>query len=330
MKGRVLALALAVAPAAAQAQASRGPMEARDEFLLSQGALSLAPLPGFVLPAGRTELRLDGDWGNDFGIEDEPGGPPGETLYFVDGEHRTAALSARHGFGGGWSAGLRVPLYWRGGGWLDSVIDPFHDLFGFPDSGRPLYPRNRLRVDGRTPEGEALAWTGRSGAGLGGIEAEAVKSLRSGDTGGAAIAVAARVQVPTGGDWGGVAGAGAQALVSVPLGPSFDVHGGIGVSLLGPGERDGIDYESHRTQGFVTFEWRPVTAWSALVQWEANGPLVRGIESFPGFQLSLRIASKVDLGRRFRVEGGFLEGIKSLENTTDFGVFAALQLRTGG
>ena len=66
------------------------------------------------------------------------------------------------------------------------------------------------------------------------------------------------------------------------------------------------------------------------MQWEANGTLATGIEAFPGPQLSLRIASKVDLGRRWRIEGGFIEGIKSLENTSDFGVFAALQRRIGG
>jgi len=330
LRGRALALALALAPAAAQAQASRGPIEARDEYLLSQSVLSLPPLPAAVLAGGRSELRVDGEWGNDFGIHDAPAGEPDGRLFFVDGEHRTAALTARHGFGRGWAAGVRVPVHWRGGGSLDPLIDRFHEVFGFPDSGRPRYPRNRLRVDGLTPEGEAIGWTGGSGTGLGSVEAEVVKSLRSGALGGPAIALAARVQVPTGGEWGDAAGAGAQALVSQPLGRSFDVHGGVGVSVLAPAERNGIDYEGHRAQGFVTFEWRPVAAWSALVQWEANGTLATGIDQFPGPQLSLRIASKVDLGRRWRIEGGFIEGIKSLENTSDFGVFAALQRRIGG
>jgi hypothetical protein len=34
------------------------------------------------------------------------------------------------------------------------------------------------------------------------------------------------------------------------------------------------------------------------------------------------MGAKVDLGRAWRVEGGFLEGIKNLQATTDFGVFA--------
>jgi hypothetical protein len=325
---RALALiAAAAAPPPSEAQVSRGPIEARDEFLLSQSSLSLAPLPARVLEAKRTELRLDGDWGNDFGIEAEPGGRLEDVLYFVDGEHRTASLTLRRGLGRGFSAGVRIPVHWRGGGWLDSVIDPFHSLFGLPDSGRPLYERNRLRVVGRTPEGVPLAWTGESGAGLGSLEAEVVKSLRGGARGGPALAAAVRLQVPVGGMYGDASGVGLQLLAAQPLGAAFDLHGGFGIAALGPSSRDGIDYEPRRAQGFLAFEWRPVPAWSAIVQWEANGRLATGIERFPGFQLSLRLGSKVDLGPRWRVEGGFVEGIKSLENTIDFGVFVAVQRR---
>jgi hypothetical protein len=323
----LLALAATAAPTPSPAQVSRGPIEARDEFLLSQSSLSLAPLSARVLGSKRTEVRLDGDWGNDFGLETEPGGRPENVLYFVDGEHRTAALTVRRGFGRGFSAGVRVPVHWRGGGWLDSVIDPFHSLFGFPDSGRPLYDRNRLRVVGRRTDGRPFAWTGESGAGFGSLEAEVVKSLRGGERGGPAVAAAARVQVPVGGRFGDASGVGVQLLAAQPLGGSFDLHGGFGIAALGPSSRDGIDYETRRAQGFLAFEWRPVAAWSAIVQWEANGRLAAGIEEFPGFQLSLRIGSKVDLGPRWRVEGGFVEGIKSLENTIDFGVFAAVQRR---
>jgi hypothetical protein len=328
LRGLVLALAVAGAPAAAQTHASRGPLESRDEFLLAQSTLSLPPIAARTVPAGSTEVRVDLDWGNDFGIEADPGRERADLLFFVDGEHRTAAVTLRRGFRAGWAAGVRVPLHWRGGGWLDTVIDPFHDLFGFPDSGRPLYPRGRLRVVGRTPEREPLAWEGGPGTGLGGVEAEIAKALRAGEDGGPAIAVAVRAQLPSGtGGFDEAGGVGAQAALSQPLGGRFDLHGGAGATFLGPAEREGIAYARTRAHGFVAFEWRPGPAWSALVQWEAASRLVRGIDRFPGFQLALRIGSKVDLGPRWQVEGGFVEGIKSLENTPDFGVFAAFRRR---
>jgi hypothetical protein len=38
----------------------------------------------------------------------------------------------------------------------------------------------------------------------------------------------------------------------------------------------------------------------------------------------LKLGSKVDLSRGWRIEGGFLEGIKNLQATTDFGIFAGV------
>jgi hypothetical protein len=325
-----LALALA-APAltgAAPARTVRGPIESRDEFLLSQSLLTLPPMGAELLPAGRSELRVEGDWGNDFGIQADPGGRPENLRFFVDGEHRTLAATFRRGLAGGWAVGARVPVHWRGGGWLDPLIDRFHDLFGFPDSGRTLYPRQRLRVEGRTREREPLEWTGRAGTGLGSVEVEVSKAIRSGSTGGPAVAMVARALLPTSGgafDDAG-RGAGAQALLSQPLGAAFDLHAGGGATVRGPSTRDGLAYEPSRAQGFVALEWRPVAAWSALVQWEASSRLITGVDGYPGLQLSLRIGSKVDAGR-WRLEGGFVEGIKDLDNTTDFGVFAGVGRR---
>jgi hypothetical protein len=219
-------------------------------------------------------------------------------------------------------------VHWRGGGSLDTVIDPFHRFFGFPDSGRPLYPRGRLRVEGRTVEGERLHWTGQEGTGLGSIELEAGKAIRDGAAGGPAIALVARALLPTstGGFAEGGRGAGAQALLSQPLGRSFDLHAGAGVGVLGPEAREGIAYERNRGFGFAALEWRPVASWSALMQWEASSRLVTDVDHYPGLQLLLRLGSKVDAGR-WRLEGGFVEGIKDLDATTDFGVFAAVGRR---
>ena len=240
-----------------------------------------------------------------------------------------AADAGAKGARGGWAVGARIPLHWRGGGWLDTLIDPFHGLLGFPDSGRGLYARRRLRVEGRTREGEPFVWTGRAGTGLGSVELEVRKAIRGGSAGGPVIAIVARTLLPTSSGAFAEAGrgAGAQALLSQPLGASFDLHAGGGATVLGPSARDGLSYARNRAQGYVALEWRPVSAWSALVQWEASSRLVTGVDRYPGLQLSLRIGSKVDVGPRWRLEGGFVEGIKSLDNTTDFGVFATVGRR---
>ncbi|HDP93751.1 MAG TPA: DUF3187 family protein [Candidatus Aminicenantes bacterium] len=43
---------------------------------------------------------------------------------------------------------LTLEMYsrWSGihGGWMDGIIENFHDAFGLPDNGRPIYARNRV------------------------------------------------------------------------------------------------------------------------------------------------------------------------------------------
>ena len=208
------------------------------------------------------------------------------------------------------------------------MIDPFHDLFGFPDSGRPLYARGRLRVEGRTPEREPLEWTGGEGTGLGSIELEVAKAIRGGAAGGPAIAIVARAMLPTSSGAFGEAGrgAGASALFSYPLGGSFDLHAGGGATVLGPSTRDGLSYERTRARVSSPSNGGRSPRGARWLQWEASSRLVTGVDGYPGLQLSLRIGSKVDAGA-WRLEGGFIEGIKDLDNTTDFGVFAAVGRR---
>ena len=44
---------------------------------------------------------------------------------------------------------------------------------------------------------------------------------------------------------------------------------------------------------------------------------------YPGIQVYFRGAAKIDIGRA-RLEGGFVEGLKSVQNTTVFGVMVGV------
>jgi hypothetical protein len=321
--------AIAALPGAAHGGDRRGPIESREEWLLVQPLLNLPACSPDPLPAGRTEVRLDGDWGNDFSWEAGPGGRAVDLRYLVDGEHRTAALSVRRGMGDRWSIGLRAPVHWRGGGFLDGIIDPFHRVFGFPDNGRPLFPEDRLRVEGRRG-GDALLWTGVGGTGLGSLEAEVRVALRlPADGRGWSAGVVGRATLPTGGGPFANAGtgAGAQVVAAHTLGRIADAYVGLGATLSSKSEREGLRYRRHRAHGFAALEVRPVRWWSLLVQGDVAGRIVEDVERLPGTHGYLRIGSKVGLGRSWTLEGGFTEGIVDLSSTTDFGIFAGVVRR---
>ena len=321
-----LAAALAVGclarPASAQAPARRGPLDVREEWLLAQHRLTLPALSPDPLARGATDLRVAVDWGSDWGIR----GPEGDLAYLVDGEHRTLSVEARHGVGERLTLGVRVPVHWRGPGVLDGVIDWWHRFSGLPDNDRFLYPTGRFRVEGKDTAGRPLAFTGTSGTGFGNLEASALLALRA-DPEGAAVALVGRIDLPTG--TGPYASAGVhgalQVVAALPLARGLDVYSGAGATVATEDERDGIEYEELRAHGFLALEWRASRSLSLLAEANGSSRLVTNVAGYKPLQLHLRIGAKLDLGRRTRLEAGFVEGL-SVQNTTDFGVQSALRV----
>ncbi|HUG54893.1 MAG TPA: DUF3187 family protein [Vicinamibacteria bacterium] len=328
----LLVAALAGPPAAAQSlpsPARRGPFPARDPWLLAQPLLTLPATAPDPLPRGRTEVRVDGEWGSDFAFVGTVRGAVVDTRYMVDGEHRSGALTLRRGLGRGLTVGLRAEVLWRGRGIMDGIIDTWHDLLGLPDGGRSLFPDDRLRIEGRDLERRPIRWQGRGGTGLGNLELEAHQALWGRD--GAPAwqgAVVARLSVPTAtgvfAEAGG--GGGLQLVVARPLGSRADLYAGLGATLLGPPRLEGIEYRRTRPQGFLALEGRITRGWSVIVQLDAAGRLVTNVDSYPGSAVYLRVGSKFGLGR-WTVEGGVTEGVKNQVAATDFGLVAALSRR---
>lgn len=324
--GRLLATWLAgSAPlAAAQAVATplrRGPFEAREQWLLTEGRLALPAESPDPLAPGAWRLRLDLDWGNDFAHR--------FPRYLVDGEHRALALGVRRGVSDALTLGVRLPLLWRGGGFLDRFADAIHTL-GFPDNQRPLFPRDRLVVTAIDTAGRGIAWDDRSATGLGKLELEAlVAPLRPRGPRRTAFTLAARVALPTGSGAFAVGGleAGAQALFAVGLGERFDLYLGTGASLGGERRRAGFEYARVRGFGHLALEWRFARRWSALAQADGGGRLVTNVPEYPGLQSYLRLGLKWDVGPRSTLEGCFTENLKNQQATTDFGVYLALARR---
>jgi len=329
----LLGLAWATAAAAGEAQPRRrGPIELRDEWLLSQMRLTLPAQSPELLAPGAMRFRLNLDWGNDFGWDQSVRGEqPSDRRFLVDGEHRTLGFELRRGLGSGIEAGARLPLRWRGPGILDGMIDAFHVVtlrLGLPDNGRSSFLKNRFRVLGRDAAGAEVVWHGEPGTGLGNLELD----LRWAPGRGAAPrrwAIAGAVTLPTGTgafEAGGLE-AGLQFLGVVPLAASLDLYGGLGGTVFGDTELAGIEYERFRCAGFVVVEWRPARAASLLVELNGASRLVTNLARYPGVQSYLRIGAKLDLPHRMGLEAGFTENLVDQQATTDFGAFLGVTRR---
>lgn len=63
---------------------------------------------------------------------------------FVDGESLALDLAYENAVAPGWRYRVSLPLVHDSGGVLDSVIDTWHELFGFPRGNRPYYPKRQI------------------------------------------------------------------------------------------------------------------------------------------------------------------------------------------
>lgn len=62
----------------------------------------------------------------------------------LDGETRRLTLHWRQGLPGNKEWGFELPFVSHNGGFLDTSIEEFHDIFGLPQNGRAGLPRNRI------------------------------------------------------------------------------------------------------------------------------------------------------------------------------------------
>jgi hypothetical protein len=324
----VLAAASGVASAQTSSPApppGRGPIETREQWLLAQPHLTLPVLTPDPLPAGALRIRVDEDGGNDFGWQPRFPGEASDLSFMVDGEHWTLGAEVSKGLTPSVTLAIRLPLMWRGGGFMDGIIDRWHSLTHLPGGGRGAFPTGAFHVEGEDGGRLAVSWDSKHGTGLGRAEISGRWAFaRSAD--GWRAAVVGRIGLPTGtGPFasGGV-DLGGQLLAAHQLGSAFDVYLGAGGTLFGEDVDDGLVYARFRPHGFFVLEWRPGWRWSLLAEVSGAGPLVTNVDAYPDLHAYFKLGSKVDLSRRWRIEGGFVEGIKNLQATTDFGVFLGL------
>jgi hypothetical protein len=307
----------------------RGPLVAREEWLPAQPLLTLPAVSPDPLARGKSELSLDLDWGNDFGWEAGPRGRANGLLFMFDGEHRSATLGLRRGVASAVTLGLRVPLRWRGAGSLDSVIDPFHRFFGFPDAGRSFFPANSYRVEGLRLDGGRVPVSQDQGTGLGAVEAEMLWALRRREGPGSAVSLIGRVLLPTGSGpfERRSVDAAAQLAAARSLGTSFDVYTGLGVTRFGDDGSLGFAHSRTRAHGFLALELRPFRRWSFLAQGDLASRLITDVQGMRGIHAYLRLGTRIDIAKGYILETGFSEGIRALDATTDFSVHAGVSRR---
>ncbi|MEZ5967304.1 MAG: DUF3187 family protein [Planctomycetota bacterium] len=186
-----------------------GPLPVRNQHPAQLLAAHPDPVPAQVLPGGVALLRFDNAYTSLWLISDN--GPTRNSL-FLDGETWRTALDLRVGLGQGLELEAELPFGYASGGFLDSFVIGWHDLFGFPDQGRRDNERDAFAVEADRL-GEAALSVEPHRFQIADTPLGLRARLLGDDT--AALAVRAVVELPTGDEEAGFGNGGVDVAVGL-------------------------------------------------------------------------------------------------------------------
>ena len=310
---------------------TRGPIVLREEWSLAQMRLTLPIVSPDPLPAGTTELRVVVNRGNDFGWnQSQRGERPRIRRFIVDTEHTTVEGNVRYGIDRRWSAGLRVPVQYRGAGFMDGIIDWFHEATGTASNIREAFYNDRYRIEGFLDSGARFSWNDSRGWGFGNVELDAqyaflLPRCRSDWR----AAVFGRVSLPTGSGPFSRNGVdlGLQVVGAKQLANRLDLYFGTGLTWFTDPELRGITYRTVRANVFAAIEWQVSRTWSLIIDSWYTSRLVKDIWRYQEAQWYIDVGAKFDLSRNCVLEIGLTENFENQQTTIDVGVFFGLEWR---
>lgn len=119
----------------------RGPLPVRNQHPAQLLVQSMPPRRAVTQAAGDAAVRTDAAYSSLFLL-----GSGGGNWFVMDGEYLRTSLSAGVGLGQGLELGVELPMAHTSGGFLDSFLIDYHEVFGFPDQARDTTPKNQFEV----------------------------------------------------------------------------------------------------------------------------------------------------------------------------------------
>ena len=139
---RIGALVLAALFGSCSSQPTfRGPMRVRNQHPAQLTVLEMTPQGAEPLPPQSAQVYLDAAYTSLFLT-----GQGNGNTFQMDGEILRLAPGVKVGYGSGIEMQVELPVAITGGGFLDTFIVNWHDIWGLPDQGRETTPQNRYIV----------------------------------------------------------------------------------------------------------------------------------------------------------------------------------------
>lgn len=232
-----------------------------------------------IVPVGLSSISINQDISSNYTVN----GNSRETIT-LDGETYRLGFALRYGVAPGWEAGIEIPYIVQGGGFLDSFVVDWHNIFGLPQGGRDTAPKNRLLYS-YSRDGVQKLRMDRSSSGIGDISLTGGLNLYDfSDTGRHdRLALKGSIKLPTG-DSSSLLGSGGTDFLLQLCGSmsnnsewgSLALYGSVGALAMSGGDILRDQHNPLAGLGTLGFGWGPASWISFKVQLNANTPLYRG------------------------------------------------------
>ena len=203
----IFSLLFLISPHPSSAADFKGPLPQRLQYPLNNIYMEKKFEDPRVLEKGTYRFEIDVAYTNSFSWSDsyfdhqdaiDQGGnvEPGRYGLFADAEVLRTDLTFRGGLTRRCELSVEVPLLSYHGGFLDSLIEGFHDLTGLPNGGRDLFPQDRFFIS-LLHEGKKTTYDESPSPGVGDVTLRFKRRLYSSEKG-TILAAGALVKTPTG------------------------------------------------------------------------------------------------------------------------------------
>jgi hypothetical protein len=329
--------------------ADTGPLRIRDQFLLGMGFLAFDPVSADIVEPGRWQVDLVLTVSNTFARSKEIGGllearqerqpvtfeqlrgiatdPPRGGVYLLDGEHSRTAVAVRRGIRKNLQLELVVPVVSFQGGFLDSAVESFHDVFSLAQMGRLGAPRDAFQVYVRGTGAELSVNAGPSLA-LGDVVVGAKYDLRRGAAAPPLeLAAQALLKLPTGSEerlsGSGSTDVGVQVLATKDFHKS-SLHASVGLAYLGEMESLALSPQAVLS-GMLAYERALGSRTSVLGQVTVSQSPFRDLdlERLQKFTMQVTLGLKRVIGKQV-LFFGITENVVHYNNSPDIGIHLGL------